>query len=120
MLQIGLERPGEPHVIVEHEDAPVLAPGTPCEGDPVLRRELGEPCGEELAQDLSTLREVARNGKLSHIALDLQQSPWLDDRTNVVEDYTGHGGRPRSRQHHGENAAVRGAHEYGWRDVQRR
>ena len=97
----------------------MLAPRALGKRDPILRYEFGELCGEQPAQDLRTLRKIARDGELSHIALDLQQSPRLDDGTDVVEDDPGNSGRPRYRQHHREYAAMGSADEYGWRDRER-
>src|SRR5215217_5523332 len=86
-LQIGaLQRAGELHIVVGQQAAAVLAPGALGKGDPILRRELGELRAEEPAQDVTTLGEIARNGELSHAALDPQQTLRLDDGTNVVED----------------------------------
>src|SRR6266568_4627541 len=102
-----------------HQSAAVLAPGAPGQRDPILRCELRKLRVEPPAQDVRTLLEAARDGELSHVALDSQQALRLDDRTNVVEDDTGDRRRPPYRQHHGEETAVGGAEEYGRRDLER-
>ena len=86
--------------------------------EPILRCELGELRVEPPAQDFRTLLEAAWDGKLSDIAFDPYQALRLHDRTNVVEDDTGDSRRPPYRQHHCEETAVRGADEYGWRDLE--
>src|SRR5262245_54236109 len=120
MLQIGrLQRAGHLEIVVGHQSAAVLAPGALGKRDPVLRCELRELRVEPPAQDVRTLLEAARDRELSHIALDPQQTRRLDDRTDVVEDDAGDRARPPYRQHHGEEAAVGGAEDYGRRDLER-
>src|SRR5258708_15137520 len=111
MLQIGsFQRSGKFRVV---------APGALGKRDPILRRELRELRVEPPAQDFRALLEVAWDGQLSDIAFDPHQSLRLDDGTNVVEDDTGDSCRSPYRQHHSEEAAVRGAEKYGRRDLKR-
>jgi hypothetical protein len=97
----------------------VLAPGALSKRDPILWCELRELRVEPPAQDFRTLLEVAWDGQLSDIAFDPHQPLQLDDGTNVIEDDTGDGRRSPYPQHHGEEAAVGGAEEYGRRDLER-
>src|SRR5258708_18001214 len=111
MLQIGsFQRSGKFRVV---------APGALGKRDPILRCELRELRVEPRAQDFRTLLEVAWDGQLSDIAFDPSPAVRLHDRANVVEDDAGNSRRPPYRQHHGKEAAVGGAEENGWRNLER-
>src|SRR5438874_11021631 len=103
MLQIGsLQRSGEFQIVVEHESAPMLAPGALGKRDPIPRCELRELRIEPPTQDFRTLLEVAWDRELFDIPFDSHSALGLHDRTNVVEEDNSDIRRQQYRLHSSE------------------